>query len=168
MGEPELTTILSSEAELIDFAGETARRWHASRDLPLRIALCGDLGAGKTTWTRAMLRGLGFTGRVPSPTFTLLEQYSVDGRPLLHLDLYRLGSPEEIENLGVRDWLAHESAWILLEWADRAPQLRDGSDLLITLDFKSGDARQVSLKAVTANGHRALRLVSEMFPSKTI
>lgn len=168
MGESELTTCLSSEAELIDYAGEIARRWHASRDLPLRIALRGDLGAGKTTWARGMLRGLGHTGRVPSPTFTLLEQYSVDGRPILHLDLYRLGSPDEIQNLGIRDWLDDDCAWILLEWPDRVPALRDGCDLVLTLDFKSAEGRRVTLRAATPNGHRALRLVSEMFPSKTL
>src|SRR5690606_13953535 len=134
---------------------------------PLLVALRGDLGAGKTTFARAMLRGLGHRGRVPSPTFTLLEEYQV-GRPVLHLDLYRLGSADELENLGVRDWLADPDAWMLVEWPERAPALLERCDLLLTLDFHSATARRLRAEAKSANGRKALQEVADLLPSKTL
>ena len=106
MGESNLTAELDSEPTLNGLAGEFARTLAAARAWPLVIGLRGDLGSGKTTWVRAMLRGLGYAGRVPSPTYTLLEQYTCGELSVVHLDLYRLRSGEELENLGLRDWLA--------------------------------------------------------------
>ena len=94
MGEPELVIHFGSEAELIDFAGKASRRLAAAKRWPLLIGLRGELGAGKTTFVRALLRGLGYQARVPSPTYTLLEHYTVGGLAVVHLDLYRLASEE--------------------------------------------------------------------------
>jgi tRNA threonylcarbamoyladenosine biosynthesis protein TsaE len=82
------------------------------------IGLGGELGVGKTTLARALLRGLGHIGPVVSPSYTLVEPYPVSGRTLYHLDLYRLADPGELEYLGVRDW-DPERDWLLVEWPER-------------------------------------------------
>lgn len=83
------------------------------------ITLSGDLGAGKTTLVRGMLRGLGFQGRVKSPSYGLVESYKVAGLEIHHLDLYRLGEPEELDFIGLEDLLGEHSV-LLVEWPERA------------------------------------------------
>jgi tRNA threonylcarbamoyladenosine biosynthesis protein TsaE len=156
MGQSKLTIDLRSEAELIDFAGAVARAWRAHACFPLIVGLRGDLGAGKTTWVRALLRGLGYEGRVPSPTYTLLERYSVGSLAIVHLDLYRLASDTELENLGLRDWLEQPETWVLVEWPERAPQLQARSDLELTLGDLGGSSRRIELGAKTPAGVAAL------------
>jgi len=157
MGESDLTIDMRSEAELIDFAGAMARAWRARDCFPLIVGLCGDLGAGKTTWVRALLRGLGYAGRVPSPTYTLLEHYLLDGLSVVHLDLYRLASEGELENLGLRDWLAQPSTWVLVEWPERAPELLAHCDLILSLAEAGANGRRIALQARTRAGIGALR-----------
>ena len=82
------------------------------------ITLSGDLGAGKTTLVRGMLRGLGFEGRVKSPSYGLVESYKVGGLELHHLDLYRLGEPEELDFIGIEDLIGEDSV-LLIEWPER-------------------------------------------------
>lgn len=157
MGESELLVHFRSESELIDFAGEAGRRLAAARRWPLLIGLRGELGAGKTTFVRALLRGLGYGARVPSPTYTLLEHYAVGELVVVHLDLYRLASEAELENLGVRDWLEKQATWVLIEWPDRAPGLTRRCDLLLTLEEQEPGTRRLSLRAATPAGIEALR-----------
>ena len=126
------------------------------------MGLRGDLGTGKTTWVRALLRGLGYTGRVPSPTYTLLEHYAVGDRDVLHLDLYRLGSEDELENLGIRDWLGRPRAWLLVEWPERAPRLAAGCDLLLDFAFAPQLGRNVTFTPQTTAGVAALPVASEL------
>ncbi|NKI34662.1 tRNA (adenosine(37)-N6)-threonylcarbamoyltransferase complex ATPase subunit type 1 TsaE [Wenzhouxiangella sp. XN79A] len=83
------------------------------------VALSGDLGAGKTTLVRGMLRGLGFEGRVKSPSYGLVESYELADLTVHHLDLYRLGDPGELDFLGLGDLLADDSV-VLVEWPERA------------------------------------------------
>jgi tRNA threonylcarbamoyladenosine biosynthesis protein TsaE len=161
MGESELTINLRSEAELVEFAGATGRAWRAAACFPLIVALHGDLGAGKTTWVRALLRGLGYRGRVPSPTYTLLEQYTLDSLVVVHLDLYRLASEGELENLGVRDSLEQPATWVLAEWPERAPQLAARSDVRLELTDAGGEARGIVLRGRTQAGIRALQEISQ-------
>jgi tRNA threonylcarbamoyladenosine biosynthesis protein TsaE len=161
MGESELTIDLRSEAELVDFAGAVGRAWRAAQCFPLIVALHGDLGAGKTTWVRAVLRGLGYTGRVPSPTYTLVEQYSLDSLVVVHLDLYRLASEAELENLGVRDSLEQPATWVLVEWPERAPQLAARSDVRLELEDSGRDSRRIVLSGRTRAGIQALREISQ-------
>lgn len=82
------------------------------------VMLSGELGAGKTTLVRGMLRGLGFEGRVKSPSYGLVESYEVDGLDIHHLDLYRLGEPEELDFVGLEDLLGPDSV-LLIEWPER-------------------------------------------------
>ncbi|MFU8878085.1 MAG: tRNA (adenosine(37)-N6)-threonylcarbamoyltransferase complex ATPase subunit type 1 TsaE, partial [Wenzhouxiangellaceae bacterium] len=81
-------------------------------------ALSGELGAGKTTLVRGMLRGLGFGGRVKSPSYGLVESYELDALAVHHLDLYRLGEPEELDFIGIEELAGPESI-LLIEWPER-------------------------------------------------
>ena len=159
MGEYNLTVELDSEAKFAEVAGEVARALAAARAWPLVIGLRGDLGSGKTTWVRAMLRGLGYAGRVPSPTYTLLEQYTCGGLSVVHLDLYRLRGAEELENLGLRDWLAEPQRWIAVEWPERAPELAERCDLTLEFAIPTSGGRRVTAAAQTHLGIEALRAV---------
>jgi tRNA threonylcarbamoyladenosine biosynthesis protein TsaE len=157
MGESELVVHLRSESELVDFAGAAGRRLAAAKRWPLLIGLRGELGAGKTTLVRALLRGLGYAARVPSPTYTLLEHYAVGELAVVHLDLYRLASEAELENLGLRDWLEKAATWVLIEWPERAPELARRCDLLLTLEETEPGMRRLTLRAGTQAGILALR-----------
>jgi len=129
--------------------------------MPLVIGLTGGLGAGKTSFVRALLRGLGYQDRVPSPTYTLLEQYDLDCLTVIHMDLYRLASAAEFEHLGVRDWLAEPRVWLLVEWPERAPQLLQRADLMIELEIVSENARRLVFSACTERARPLLAAISE-------
>jgi tRNA threonylcarbamoyladenosine biosynthesis protein TsaE len=159
MGEPGLTLELGTEQVLAERAAAFARALHSARAWPLVIGLHGGLGSGKTTWVRAMLRGLGYTGRVPSPTYTLLEQYACGELMVVHLDLYRLRSAEELENLGLRDWLAEPRRWVAVEWPERAPELAARCDLALELAIPTSGGRSLTLTPQTRAGIEALRSV---------
>jgi tRNA threonylcarbamoyladenosine biosynthesis protein TsaE len=159
MGQPELIAELDSEQAFAALAAEFARELHAARAWPLVLGLKGDLGSGKTTWARAMLRGLGHGGRVPSPTYTLLEQYLCAGLTVVHLDLYRLRGADELEHLGLRDWLAEPQCWVVVEWPERAPQLAERCDLLLEFTVTTATGRRVAINAGTRQGIEALRSI---------
>lgn len=110
---------------------------------PLIVYLVGDLGTGKTTLTRGVLRGLGHRGSVRSPTYTLLEPYDLGLLHLYHLDLYRLGDPEELEYLGLRDLLDRESV-LFVEWPQKGGSVLPPPDLVIRLDYR-GSGRGLEL-----------------------
>jgi tRNA threonylcarbamoyladenosine biosynthesis protein TsaE len=168
MGEPELTAELDSEPAFAALAASFARRLQDARAWPLAIGLRGDLGSGKTTWARAMLRGLGYTGRVPSPTYTLLEQYRCGALTVVHLDLYRLRGDEELENLGLRDSLAESARWHLVEWPERAPRLAARCDMNLAFTITPTGGRKVAASAGTSVGIEALRSVrQELFNNNT-
>jgi len=105
------------------------------------VALWGDLGAGKTTLARAILRGLGVTEDVPSPTFTLVQNYDTSP-PVAHYDLYRLKHAREMEELGFDDALADGA--VLVEWPERAPEALPLDALHVRLKLQDG-ARRAAL-----------------------
>ena len=104
------------------------------------IHLQGELGAGKTTLSRALLRALGVQGAIRSPTYTLVEPYESAGRRVLHLDLYRLADPEELYGLGVLDE-APPAAWWLVEWPERGGALLPPPDLRLQLGHAEASRR---------------------------
>jgi tRNA threonylcarbamoyladenosine biosynthesis protein TsaE len=129
--------------------------------LPPRLVvyLQGDLGTGKTTLTRGLLAGLGHEGAARSPTYTLLEPYELADRRLYHLDLYRLGDPEELEYLGLRDLLAEDAIW-MVEWPERGLGVLPPADLRISIAY-AADGRRLRISAVTASGQAVLDALAE-------
>jgi tRNA threonylcarbamoyladenosine biosynthesis protein TsaE len=131
-----LNRVLST-AEETEALGAALARSRPS-DAALKVVyLAGDLGAGKTTLTRGFLRAIGIAGTIRSPTYTLVESYKVDSGTYLHLDLYRLNEPSELENLGLRDWAAPAHVW-LIEWPERGGDRLPPADLVVSLTAGSG------------------------------
>jgi tRNA threonylcarbamoyladenosine biosynthesis protein TsaE len=130
------------------------------------VWLQGGLGAGKTTLVRSLLRGLGYTGRVKSPTYTLLEPYELADRMVYHLDLYRLAAAEELEWLGIRDLLT-DNDLLLVEWPERGRGVLPEPDLEIVIDYE-GEGRRISALANSPLGKQMLAslpsLESEITP----
>ena len=114
------------------------------------VTLDGPLGAGKTTLVRGLLHALGHAGTVKSPTFTLVEPYEINARRFYHFDLYRLNNPEELEFLGMRDYLAGSDLCVV-EWAERAGRLLPAPDLAVMIAPANG-GRDVTVTAHTLQG----------------
>lgn len=127
----------------------------AGEDAPFLITLSGDLGAGKTTLVGGVLAELGHAGPARSPTYTLVEPYRLDGRDFYHCDLYRLRHPDELEDIGLRDFRSPRSV-LLVEWPERAEGRLGEVDVSVTLSYAEGDARQVQLQAETQAGRRVM------------
>jgi tRNA threonylcarbamoyladenosine biosynthesis protein TsaE len=123
----------TTSAEETESFGATLARARPNRDDLLGVVyLSGDLGAGKTTLTRGFLRALGVAGAVRSPTYTLAEIYEMGTVTALHLDLYRLSDPAELDNLGVREWARGGHLW-LIEWPERGSGKLPQADLVVKL-----------------------------------
>ena len=122
------------------------------------IYLSGDLGAGKTTLTRGLLRALGFTGRVKSPTYTLVELYVISKLNLYHFDFYRFSDPEEWQEAGFRD-LFNPQNMCLVEWPEKAQDLLPLPDLKITLKPTLEASRIATVTTHTARGQQLLKLL---------
>ena len=121
----------------------------------LVLFLHGELGAGKTTIVRGLLRGLGYAGAVKSPTYTLVEPYQLSGLTVYHFDLYRLNDPEELEFLGVRDYLEGNGV-CLVEWAERGAGALPVPDLDIAIERQEA-GRVVRFTTRTENGTKLVR-----------
>jgi len=124
-----------------------AKKFASFIRVPLVIHLEGDLGAGKTTFARAFIRALGHEGRVKSPTYGLLEHYKLDFVQVLHMDLYRIGDPEELAFLGIED-LLDERTVLLVEWPERGVGFLPAADFIFSFAY-AGEGRDLNWSALT-------------------
>ena len=119
------------------------------------ILLRGELGAGKSTLARSMIRALGHDGTVPSPTYTLVEPYHLGNKVVYHVDFYRIADASELEFLG---WSDLRDGLLLIEWPERIEGLCDQGDVLIDLSY-DGDGRAVVIEGISQRGKKLVKAV---------
>ena len=132
----------------------------------MKIYLHGELGAGKTTFTRGLLRALGHKGPVKSPTYTLVEIYVNSAYILYHFDFYRLNDPEEWREAGLDEHF-NEHSVCLVEWPEKAQGRLPAPDIEARLTFDasgSGDSRTVDLQGFSERGERCLEALGALGP----
>lgn len=154
MSESRAQVKLPDEAATAEFGHALAHALQPAPKGPVVIYLEGTLGAGKTSLARSVLRNLGVTGTVRSPTYTLMEIYEIAGLTVVHLDLYRLTAADELEALGLRDFLEPGNVW-LVEWPERGVGGLPQADVNIELRI-DGEGRIAGLQGLTEEGKRLL------------
>ena len=154
--------IVETEARKLAWASEQDSAVFAAR-LAARpaiancfIELHGELGAGKTTLVRHLLRALGVQGRIKSPTYAVVEPYEISGLSIWHFDFYRFSDPREWEDAGFRD-LFSSPGLKLAEWPEKAGSLLPRADLVVRIEVRPDETRDVALTAQTAVGKELLR-----------
>ena len=146
------------DAAATEGLGQTLARALAASAGGWVIFLSGDLGAGKTTLARQLLRSAGVDSTIRSPTYTLMEPYRAHGREFLHMDLYRLNHPAELYHLGLADYSPERTVW-LVEWPEKGGNLLPQADLSINLDVV-GETRRAEVRGLTEAGRTLLSTLS--------
>ena len=126
----------------------------------MQIFLSGELGTGKTTLVRGFLHGFGYSGKVKSPTYTLVESYSFEVLSIYHFDFYRISDPEEVESMGYREY-PDADAICLIEWPEKAYGYIGEPDLLLTLEHQS-DSRIIKFTGFTEQATSMINTVSSV------
>ena len=142
----ECSTVLKDEAETVAFGGLLAKASNGSGI----VFLHGDLGMGKTTLCRGVLNELGHNGHVKSPTYTLVEPYELSAYTVYHFDLYRLAEPEELEFMGIRDYL-DQQALSIIEWPEKGAGILPVADIELNFEM-AGTGRSVRWHGNTEYG----------------
>ncbi len=130
--------------------GKLARRCEP----PLTLFLFGQLGVGKTTFVRGFLQGLGYTGKVKSPSYTLVESYEIQKKLIFHFDFYRIQDPRELDLIGIQDY-CEPQAIFLIEWPEKGAQLLPPVDLACYFEF-ADKGRTLGMEAKSSQGERIL------------
>ncbi len=147
----------SDEAQTRAFAEALASQMQsAGPELNATVQLRGDLGVGKTTFVRHLLKALGVEGRIKSPTYAVVEAYSVPPLDIWHFDFYRFNDPDEWSEAGFREIFASPGLK-LVEWPEKAGQHLPAADLVLAIELLDGDHRGVCLQALTATGVHLLK-----------
>jgi len=151
-----MSKFLANERATIELAE------HVGASLPDALAgwtvlLAGELGAGKSTFARALIRALGHSGPVPSPTYTLVEPYQVSQGFIYHVDLYRVTTEDELRYLG---WDELDDGLRLVEWPERAPGLTEQADLQLNLTY-AGEGRMAQFKALSDKGRQMTLILDD-------
>lgn len=149
----QFSAFLEDEAATLAFGARVA----AVLQRGLYIALSGDLGAGKTTLARGVLRGLGYEGKVKSPTYTLVEVYKLSRLDFYHFDLYRFHDPQEWWDAGFQEHFGAGNV-CLVEWAERAQGLLPAPDMKLALRVED-EGRRLAIEANTETGRHCLKLL---------
>lgn len=152
---PHLTRFLPAESDTLALGAALA----PCLEPGLVIYLMGDLGAGKTTLARGILRGLGHPGKVKSPSYTLVEPYTFSRLYLYHFDFYRFTEPRELEEAGFREYFNPDSV-CLVEWPEKAAGIVPAADIRITLKAQ-GTGRELEIDADTEAGRRCLSRLNQ-------
>ena len=132
------TKLLDSEQEVVEYGIRLGREAHPGQV----IALTGDLGAGKTTLTKAIARGLGISETVTSPTFTIVKEYRSGRLPLFHFDVYRIGDVEEMYELGYEEYFFGDGVCVI-EWADLIEELIPEYALRISIAYGQNEEERI-------------------------
>lgn len=147
--------ILMTENDMLIFAKQFAQAVNEGAI----IFLHGELGAGKTTFVRGFLRGLGYEGKVKSPTYTLVEPYEINGKQIFHFDLYRLQDAKELEHIGIEEYFSISNT-CLIEWPEKGFPLLPEPDLNCYIDtIDSG--RELRIESHTSRGEAIIQRCGE-------